>query len=71
MLRTLRGDRHSHSATRAWRQALHAYPGGDRFASVICGVDWVTGTRTDDDPTNDIVANMSLVHERRLPRGGL
>lgn len=31
------------------------------WAEVICGVDWVTSTRTDLDPTNDIeVANMSL-----------
>jgi subtilisin len=35
--------------------------GSGSFASVICGVDWVTGTRQDSDPTNDIaVANMSL-----------
>jgi subtilisin len=31
------------------------------FASVICGIDWATGTRLDADPSNDIeVANMSL-----------
>lgn len=31
------------------------------IATVICGIDWVTQTRTDADPTNDIaVANMSL-----------
>jgi subtilisin family serine protease len=30
-------------------------------AEIICGIDWVTSTRTDADPTNDIaVANMSL-----------
>jgi subtilisin family serine protease len=30
-------------------------------STVLCGVDWVTATRTDSDPTNDIlVANMSL-----------
>ncbi len=35
--------------------------GSGSFADVICGVDWVTGTRTDGDPTNNIaVANMSL-----------
>jgi subtilisin len=35
---------------------------GSGYASnVICGIDWVTATRTDSDPTNDIaVANMSL-----------
>lgn len=35
--------------------------GGGTASQVICGIDWVTGTRTDDDPANDIeVANMSL-----------
>ncbi len=30
-------------------------------SSILCGIDWVTGTRTDTDPANDIaVANMSL-----------
>jgi subtilisin len=30
-------------------------------STVLCGIDWVTATRTDADPTNDIqVANMSL-----------
>ena len=30
-------------------------------SGVLCGIDWVTATRTDADPTNDIaVANMSL-----------
>jgi subtilisin len=30
-------------------------------SSILCGIDWVTATRTDSDPTNDIaVANMSL-----------
>lgn len=34
---------------------------GTAEENVICGVDWVTSTRMDDDPTNDIeVANMSL-----------
>jgi subtilisin family serine protease len=37
----------------------HAEGGLDE---VVCGVDWVTSTRTDLDPTNDIsVANMSVV----------
>ena len=36
-------------------------PEGGTLSTVICGVDWVTGTRTDSDPNNDIaVANMSL-----------
>jgi subtilisin family serine protease len=31
------------------------------WSSVICGIDWVTATRTDADPTNDVaVANLSL-----------
>lgn len=31
------------------------------FSRLVCGVDWVTSTRTDTDPTNDIaVANMSV-----------
>ncbi|MDP8975223.1 MAG: S8 family serine peptidase [Actinomycetota bacterium] len=35
--------------------------GNGSWASVICAIDWVTGTRGDLDPTNDIaVANMSL-----------
>lgn len=30
-------------------------------SQIVCGIDWVTATRTDTDPTNDIaVANMSL-----------
>ena len=32
-----------------------------QVGDVICGLDWVTGTRTDGDPNNDIaVANLSL-----------
>jgi subtilisin len=35
--------------------------GSGTISQVICGIDWVTSTRTDSDPTNDIaVANMSL-----------
>ena len=35
--------------------------GGGTTSSVLCGIDWVTSTRTDADPSNDIaVANMSL-----------
>jgi subtilisin len=31
------------------------------LANVLCGIDWVTATRTDSDPTNDIaVANESI-----------
>ncbi|HLL86630.1 MAG TPA: S8 family serine peptidase, partial [Thermoleophilaceae bacterium] len=35
--------------------------GSGSASQVICGIDWVTSTRTDGDPSNDIaVANMSL-----------
>ena len=35
--------------------------GSGTYSQIICGIDWVTGTRTDADPGNDIaVANMSL-----------
>ncbi len=31
-------------------------------SAILCGIDWVTSTRTDGDPSNDIaVANMSLI----------
>jgi hypothetical protein len=45
-------------------------------ASLICGIDWVTATRTDSDPSNDIaVANMKAtpppgpVQDERAPGG--
>ena len=35
--------------------------GAGSFSQIICGIDWVAGTRADADPGNDIaVANMSL-----------
>ena len=35
--------------------------GGGTWSQIICGIDWVTATRTDADPSNDIaLANMSL-----------
>lgn len=35
--------------------------GRGTFSDVICGIDWVTATRTDEDPGNDVkVANLSL-----------
>jgi subtilisin len=35
--------------------------GSGTASQVICGIDWVTSTRTDADPANDVaVANMSL-----------
>jgi subtilisin len=46
---------------RIWAARVLNAAGSGSFASVICGVDWATGTRLDADPTNDIeVANMSL-----------
>jgi subtilisin family serine protease len=47
--------------------------GGGTTKELICGVDWVTATRLDKDPTNDIeVANLSLggfntVNGHRMP----
>jgi Subtilase family/Peptidase inhibitor I9 len=35
--------------------------GSGGWSSIICGLDWIVGTRTDSDPTNDVgVANLSL-----------
>ena len=35
--------------------------GNGSLSSIICGIDWVTSTRTDADPANDIaIANLSL-----------
>ncbi len=40
--------------------------GNGDWAGVICGIDYVTGLNTDNDPTNDVdVANMSLGDTRR------
>lgn len=43
--------------------------GGRGWTSdLICGIDWVTATRTDDDPDNDIaVANLSLSAQAARP----
>jgi subtilisin len=46
---------------RIWSVRVLNAQGSGSLSNVICGIDWVTGTRTDADPTNDIsVANMSL-----------
>jgi subtilisin len=46
---------------RLWAVRVATKKGFISDSSLICGIDWVTGTRTDADPTNDIaVANMSL-----------
>lgn len=40
--------------------------GEGRTSDLICGIDWVTATRTDDDPGNDVtVANLSLSAQDR------
>jgi len=47
--------------TKVYAAKVLAANGGGTTSQVICGIDWVTGTRTDSDPANDIeVANMSL-----------
>ena len=46
---------------RIWAVRVLNAAGFGSFASIVCGIDWATGTRSDADPTNDIqVANMSL-----------
>ena len=46
---------------RIWSVRVLDSEGLGSLSDIICGIDWVTGTRTDADPTNDIaVANMSL-----------
>lgn len=47
--------------TRIYAVKVLAAPGAGLTSQVICGIDWVTGTRGDADQSNDIaVANMSL-----------
>ncbi len=44
-----------------WAVRVLNNAGSGTWSSVICGIDWVTSTRTDGNRTNDIaVANMSL-----------
>jgi subtilisin family serine protease len=51
---------------RLWSVRVINDQGAGSTSSFLCGIDWVTGTRTDTDPTNDIaVANMSLVGKGR------
>ena len=46
---------------RLWAVRVLNKHGSGNDSDVLCGVDWVTATRTDANPTNDIaVANMSL-----------
>jgi subtilisin len=45
-----------------WSVRVLKKNGEGSISSIICGIDWVTSTRLDGDPGNDIaVANMSLV----------
>ncbi|HEV3379275.1 MAG TPA: S8 family serine peptidase [Thermoleophilaceae bacterium] len=47
--------------TRLFSVKVLGAQGGGTWSQIICGIDWVTATRTDADPSNDIaVANMSL-----------
>ena len=51
---------------RLWGVQVLNRSGGGKVSEVICGIDWVTSTRTDADPSNDIeVANMSLGYKGR------
>ena len=46
---------------RLWAVKVLDSTGSGAMSGVVAGIDWVTGTRTDSDPDNDIeVANMSL-----------
>ena len=46
---------------RLWAVRVLDAKGSGNKSNLLCGLDFVTGTRTDADPTNDIaVANMSL-----------
>jgi subtilisin family serine protease len=47
--------------TRVTPVKVLAGDGSGSFSQIICGIEWVTATRTDADPANDVaVANMSL-----------
>jgi subtilisin len=46
---------------RLWAARALDKKGKGKDAEILCAIDWVTSTRTDSDPSNDIeVANMSL-----------
>ena len=47
---------------RLWSVRVLNNKGNGSTSAILCGIDWVTATRSDNDPTNDIaVANMSLI----------
>lgn len=51
---------------RLWAVRVLSKNNSGTTADVICGIDWITSTRFDADPSNDItVANMSLGGPRR------
>ena len=55
---------------RLWAVRALKKNGAGTFSQFICGVDWVTSTRTDSDPANDItVANASLGGKVGSPSG--
>jgi subtilisin family serine protease len=46
---------------RLWAVRVLDDNGGGELSEMLCGIDWVTSTRTDSDPDNDIdVANVSV-----------
>ena len=47
---------------RLWAVRVLGNGGVGNISKLICGIDWITSTLTDSDPTNDIrVVNMSVV----------
>ncbi len=54
---------------RLWSVRVLNHKGYGTDGRILCGIDFVTSTRTDADPNNDIaVANMSLARGRRRRR---
>jgi subtilisin len=56
---------------RLWAVRVLNDNGAGTASNMLCGIDWVTATRTDADPTNDIaVANMSIGGKAPAPDDG-
>jgi subtilisin family serine protease len=56
---------------RLWAVRVLNDKGNGVDSNILCGIDWVTATRTDADPSNDIaVANMSLGGAAKVPDDG-
>ncbi|MFD5142089.1 S8 family serine peptidase [Streptomyces sp. NPDC058401] len=54
--------------TPLWAVKVAVPDGTISDAALLCGIDWVTSTRTDADPSNDIaVYNMSLASDHTAP----